>query len=727
VCVNSPVYAFDFSNDKIIDVKDKDVPVEVTADQLEFLKNENKIIGKGNVVVTYDTMRLTADYAEVYSDTKVANAEGHVVLTRENYTMKGTTSSYDFANNSGDFADGQFSNDPYYGNSESLKQVSSDKIEMSNATITTCDNIMGHRQLAHYEVFAKEVTIYPNDKIVAKNVYLKALNKKVFWLPFLHVPLQDGHAPFHIQPGYSSEYGAYVLTSKRYSVNEKLRGKVHVDWRQKRGWGFGNDLEYDSDLLGDGMSKIYMADDKESPNQKSGAPYDNTIENTRYRYSWKHKKNIGRTSIMAEMNKLSDPFLLKDFFEREYRSEVEPETYLNVTHNEDNYGLLVNIEKRINNFYSTTERLPEVRFNYNNQEILDSNVFYKNLSSFNHFNQKSAHGFSEDIDVSRIDTFHEVSYPKNIHHVSVKPFLNWRGNYYSKNNRGEENLTRQVIGGGAEANTKFYRLFDVSTDAFGLNINQLRHILTPSIIYESVRMRSVYPSELFQMDSVDAIDDQDTIKVGFDNRFQTKRFLGESKSTVNVVSYNTYLTYDFKNETEGGSTLLFWENEFEFRPYDWFLARSDVKYDVPRNQFDSADLDLEIRNSGKWHLYLQNKFLKEGSKQLTLEGMYRINDLWGAGGYMRYEFDERGIAEEWEVRASRDLHCWFLDFGFNCRNSDIDSSNKELFFELTLKAFPEYPAKAGNHATISRTRMGQTVAGSNEKIQEDRTYDLIRY
>jgi len=645
---------------------DTDLPVEVIADQLEFLKSENKIIGKGNVVVTYDTMKMTADYAEVFSDTKIAKAKGHVILERDADTLKGTEASYNFVDDSGSFSEGQFQNLPYFGKGEQLNQISAKEIEVVNATISSCDYIVDPRHLAHYEVYAKKVTVYPRDKIVAKNVYVKVLDKSVFWIPFIHIPLQDGHAPFSVHPGYSSEDGAYILTSKRYSINENIRGKGHVDWRQKRGWGFGNDIDYNSELIGDGMAKMYIADDKESPDQKNTAPYDNTIENTRYRFSWKHKKNIGRTSIMAEVNKLSDKYLLKDFFEREYRSEADPETYLNVTHNESNFGFLVNIEKRINNFFTTTERLPEVRFNWNNQEIADSNVYYKNLVSFNHFNRKFAHATKEDIDVSRVDTFHEFSYPKRIKHVSVRPFVNWRGNYYSKNDSGEDNLTRQVIGGGVDVNTKFYKIFDVATDAFGLNINQLRHIFEPSIKYDSVRLRSVYPSELFQIDSVDAIDDKDTIKVGFDNRLQTKRIVGKDESTVNLVSYNTYLTYDFKNETEGGSTFLMWENEFEFRPYDWFLAKFEIDYDVPRNQFHSADLDLEIRDPDKWHFYIQNKYLKEGSKQLTLEGMYRLNDLWGVGGYVRYEFDEGDVAEEWEVRASRDLHCWLSILDIMC-------------------------------------------------------------
>jgi LPS-assembly protein len=720
-----PAYAFNLFGAKE-DVAKKDIPVDVMADQLEYVKGENKVIGTGNVVVTYDTMQLTCDYAEVYTDSKQANAKGHVILSRENDVLRGDEGSYNFATDSGTFPGGEFINVPYYGTGDDLTQVNKDKITLENATLTTCDHIIDPRELTHYQVFAKSVTIYPNDKIIAKNVHIKILDKTVFWLPFIHVPLNDRKAPFHLHPGYSSEEGAYVLGSKRYSVSKDVSGKLHIDWRQKRGWGFGNDLDYSNALLGTGEGKFYIIDDKESPDQKSANPYDNRIENTRYRFSWKHKKTIGRTSFMAEINKFSDKFLLKDFFEKEYKNEVTPETYVNVTHNRDNFGVFVNVEKRINHFVDTLERLPEVRFNWNNQEIADTNVYYKNETSFNHFNKKIAHS-SNDTDVSRFDTVHEVSYPVKIQQISIRPFANWRGNYYSKNAGGEENIYRQVIGGGAEATTKFYRIWDVQSNALGLDINKLRHILQPNIRYDSVRMRSVYPRELFQIDAIDAIDDKDVIKVGFDNRLQTKRFFGDQEKTVNIVSYNTYMTYAFKEETMGGSTFLTWENELEFRPYDWLMGKATSVYDVPNDEFRTFDLDIELRGGNKWNMYVQHKFLKEGSKQLTVHGTYKINDLWGLGGYMRFEFDERDVAEEWEIRATRDLHCWFLDFGYNVRNSDIDSANKEVFVELTLKAFPDYPLKSGNQASYSRARMGDTVSGANEYSRDNHAYELIRY
>ncbi len=711
---------------------EEDIPVEVLADQLEFLKDESKIIGKGNVVVTYKDLKMTGDYAEVYTDTKKAFAQGHVVLRRGEDLLKGDKGYYDFMNDQGSFPKGLFVDKPFYGSGEEIEQVSQNKIVVQDAVITTCSHKEDVDKVAHYDIKASKVIIYPDDKLIARNVVFRMLEKPVFWLPFLHVPLKDRSSPFHIQPGHSSEDGFYVLGSKRYGITKGLRGKVHVDYRSKRGWGFGNDLDYNSNLLGNGLVKMYIADDQNSPDQKynitnTDNPYDNRHNDTRYRLTVKHRKDIGDLVILGEFNKLSDKFLLKDFFEREYREEVDPETYATATYNKNNFGIFVNLEKRVNHFVSSIEKLPEVRFNWNNQELFNTNIYYKNEDSLVSFNRKREHS-SVDDDVVRLDTFHEISYPMKIWDVCIKPSLNWRGDYYSKKSSGKEDITRSVIGGSVDMNTKFYRIFDVNTNFLNLNITQLRHILEPTITYDYVRYRSELPEGFFKFDAIDSIDDLDLFKFGFENRLQTKRRIGNKEKTVNVVSYNTYLTYEYKSEEQTGSSFLTWDNEIEFRPYSWLNVKFDLVYDVPNDEFRNADLDFEMRKKGKWHLYLQNKFLKEGSKLLTLDGMYKINSRWGVGGYMRVEFDEENITEEWEVRASRDLHCWLLDFGYNERKSEINSSNREIFVELTLKAFPQYPLKSGNRSSYSRARMGDTVAGANIGTSNDEfDYSLIRY
>jgi len=46
--------------------------VEVTADNLEYVRGEKKLIARGNAIITYQGTELIADYAEVFMDTKKA-------------------------------------------------------------------------------------------------------------------------------------------------------------------------------------------------------------------------------------------------------------------------------------------------------------------------------------------------------------------------------------------------------------------------------------------------------------------------------------------------------------------------------------------------------------------------------------------------------------------------------------------------------------------------------
>ncbi len=71
-------YALDNSN-----------PIEVNGDQVEFFPKEKKIIGKGNVTIDYEDIKLTCDSITVYSETKDAEAEGNVVLKTAGTELKG--------------------------------------------------------------------------------------------------------------------------------------------------------------------------------------------------------------------------------------------------------------------------------------------------------------------------------------------------------------------------------------------------------------------------------------------------------------------------------------------------------------------------------------------------------------------------------------------------------------------------------------------------------------
>ena len=701
-----------------------DVPIEVSGDELEYVRPESKIVATGNVIITYKNVKMTCDRAEVFSESKKAYAEGHVYIYQESgEVVRGEKVYYDFKNSQGSFPNGEVISEPWHGSGEQIEQISKDEIRIYNAKITTCAY-----DRPHYDVKAKRVNVYPGNKIVARDVTFRVLGKTVLWWPYLVLPLNTNEPPFEIAPGYSSDDGFYVLTSKTTSISKNLKVKAHLDYRSKRGIAGGLDAFYRFEKLGEGEIKTYIADDDRTPD--GAGEIGNRDNDTRGRFTFRHRLDIDETSnVIAEWNYFSDEFFLQDYFEREFQREVEPESFVTYTKTTPNYTFLVDVQKRTNRFFSVIERLPEVKFTWNRREIMNTNVFYEAEHQFVNFNKKIANS-SEDEDVVRADTFHEFSYPIRFHNYELVPFANFRETYFSKDKFGEENISRYVFGYGFDLSTRFYKVYDVETDFLGLEINKLRHVFEPSIRYDSIRHASVERDSMQIFDDIDDIFRKDEFIFGMEHRFQTKRYRDGAWNRVDLLSLRSFLTYSYDDDTLGASRWTKFRQEIQFRPYDWLINQTSWEYDMVSDQFQFAEVDV-ILEKDPIRFLLSHRFIKQddsfgGSSLLTADLNVKLSKLWSVGGYLRMEFDSSTV-EEWEIRATRDLHDWFFDFGYNERNSDIDESNKEVFVELRLKAFPQFPLKAGNRATFSRPRIGRFVSGSNESSAFNNTSSTAQY
>ena len=74
-----------------------------------------------------------------------------------------------------------------------------------------------------------------------------------------------------------------------------------------------------------------------------------------------------------------------------------------------------------------------------------------------------------------------------------------------------------------DATTRFYRVFDVQSDAFGIEINKLRHIISPNVGWAYTYKPTVSSSKLLQFDGLDSIGEANQINMSLENKLQTKR------------------------------------------------------------------------------------------------------------------------------------------------------------------------------------------------------------
>ncbi len=690
--------------------------VEVVGDQLEYQQKERKMIAKGNVVVTYGDVKMTSDYAEVENESKKAYARGHVVVVSgDAIAAKGDEVFYDFGNDEGRFPDGRSVEYPWYTRGEDVKQIKRGKYSIKNAEITTCE-----LEQPHWAIKARHATVYRGDKIVARDITLRVLGKGVFWWPYMVIPLQTlAESPIQIEPGYSSEFGGYILTSKSFSIVKQLGGKWHADWRAKRGFGGGLDFGYHFDKYRtDGEIKTYLTQDERAPTPGIENPYSERRDQARGRVLWKHRTDFNPdTYLLARYNKMEDEFFLQDFFEREFRADIEPTSFVNFTSNSDRHGFYAFNQMKMNRFENTLERLPEIRFDWKNAPFFSDKVYYESENSFSNLNQRTSRS-PIDFNTVRADTFHEWTMPMKWNEIKLTPSANFRETFYSRDRFDDGERVRTAFGTAVDLRSQFYRVFNTSFDFLGIEVNQLRHVFEPSVRYDSVLESTISNEELYEFDSIDAVDDAQRFTFGIENRIQTKRMVDGKMQRVDLVSLNTFLSYDIRPDEEfSRSGFSIWSGEITVRPYSWLQFELRYNFDMFRKEFSELNEDL-IAQKGRFHVLFGHRYVADrpfinalGNNQFVFDAGFWLNDLWEVGGHIRFNA-ENGKLEEWQISATRDLHDFLLDMGYNVRNSDIEKMNNELFFLLRLKAYPQYPLKSGRRAGFSEPRIGATVAGS---------------
>lgn len=708
--------------------------VEVLADSLEYDRNTLKVIAKGNVVVRDKDLHLTSDYAEVATDSKKVLARGHVIIFKKGKAVsRGHEIHYDFATEVGTYPEGRIVSYPWIMTGREMQQVGPGVQVIEDCKLTTC-----HYEKPHYFIRAENVKIYEEDKMVVKNIVLYVLDTPVFWWPLAILPLQQSdNLPFSVAGGYNSRHGAYIETSAGFGINKNLWGKWHLDFRSLRGVGGGADLRYDfvkeknaKKLLGSGIIKGYVTDDKRAPAREADTAeeYHNEDRRTRGRLTWIHRTDLDeQTNLILRYNRLADEFFLQDFFRRESRAEIEPQSFATFTKNSENFGFFTHYERQANRFERLVQKEPQVQFDWKTQPFLNEHLFYESQTSF--ANLSKVRGRFEEFteDVTRYDTFHEWSLPLKWNQVAFTPFVDLRGTYFSREVDDSVDRLRALFASGIDVRTQYYKTWDASSDALGIQINQLRHIIEPVAQYRTVQS-TVSDEKLGNFDSIDRLDDADIITMGVENRLQTKRVVNGQVQRVDIVSLNTYLSYEINPDGhplgsqlyapfEDGrtkSTFTIGSQEIVLRPYSWLQSETRFDFNLSNTSMRVFNQDL-VLSKGRFRMVFGYRFIRdfidlEGNEQYLFDGSFIINPLWSIGGYIRWR---SGDLDEWQVAARRDLHDFYLDLGYSVRNSGIQENNKEIFFSLTMKAFPVLNLRSGSRATFAEPRIGQTVAGSN--------------
>ncbi|RXG64736.1 LPS-assembly protein LptD [Candidatus Atribacteria bacterium 1244-E10-H5-B2] len=254
------------------ETEEEELDISLKADYITYekIEGEDLIIAKGKVNFQYQDIEINADYLKINLDTNLLFASGEIFLKQdesetncEELTYNWETKKTIMLRLKGELTGESIKGKIYYQGK--MMENFLETVEISEGSFTTCE-----LEEPHYHIVAKEMIIYPKDKIIARNVSWYEGKIKIITLPYFLIFL-DRKTQLPILPkiGQNSNDGWYAKINFNYYVNEKSYGTLYIDWFEKRGIGIGVKHyleigEEDDNNSGDASFYLYQIKEKDS-------------------------------------------------------------------------------------------------------------------------------------------------------------------------------------------------------------------------------------------------------------------------------------------------------------------------------------------------------------------------------------------------------------------------------------------------------------------------------
>jgi lipopolysaccharide export system protein LptA len=704
------------------------LPIEINATGETTYEN-GIATAHDNVAIHFGDTDIYSDFAQYDTKKRVVLLRGHVRIYRGVTLYLGEEATYDVdtkAITADNMRSGKY---PYLFSGRTVTSTSDEEYVVEHGGFTTHDSVK-----PDFHLNAHKVRIYPDDRVILKDVTFYIGQVPVFWWPYVYQSL-DRSFSYSIAPAYLSSWGPSLLGQITFPIGEKIVSTVKLDYRTRRGpaVGFDSTIHYGKD--DNSLAKIttYFLQDQNPELNRTSLPRPGT-PTSRYRLSLQdHTQITSDIDLKIDVTKLSDAFVLQDFFPGEFRVNPQPDNVVALTKTSPWYSLTAYTRLQLNTFFETTERVPEVALDIKRHGLFGGPIFYEGETSVGELRRNfPANSIFQDYNVFRIDSFHQFTYPNTYFgFLSIVPRAGFRETYYSETQElnpllgpvvppplssefplpnPQTNLPsteqgpvwRSIFNAGVEGSFKISREWDeVQNRTLGLD--GLRHIIQPYANFSWVSSPNVDPAIIEQFDrvqpstklnpidfpqytAIDAIDNWTIARVGVRNRLQTRR----DDLTVSWLELETYVDVNIDNpfdKTEYSNVF----NKLTFTPVPWATLVVDSQVPLLDRGFTEVNTNINFKPTASTsisfgHRYLVDNPLFLNSSLFTVAGYYRMNENWGFGFSEQYEA-ETNLLEQQRYAIYRDLTSWVASLGAIIQNNN-GVKEYGVLLTFTLKSCP---------------------------------------
>jgi hypothetical protein len=294
----------------------------------------------------------------------------------------------------------------------------------------------------------------------------------------------------------------------------------------------------------------------------------------------------------------------------------------------------------------------------------------------------------------RFDTDHMLNAPFSIMNVRFNPFIGARFTGYSESvsvdpvtqgNEGSGTPRGRIAGSlGLNTSATLSRTYSIYNKL--LNINRLRHIMTPEVRFNFIPIVTQNPEDLNQFDGIDALDTYQSIVLGLRNRFQTKRGETGEETPVDLIDFNIAFNLFPGNAGLNRKRDDFIELDIKMKLTDKISLLSEHnEFNLGKGGVDILNLGLDYKVMPNWNFFIGNRYIDDFSSSVIFSSALSLSEKWRMTFYEQYDFKaKQNASSEQPARTesqnlstrfvvSRFFHDWIVNMIINKSNTRGDT------------------------------------------------------
>ncbi len=470
-----------------------DTPVDLTADQMSYSREQDLVTAEGNVRLNQGAMSLTADRVLFYRGTGRVTAEGRLSAREGDDTLNADSFDLDLATRSGVLTNGRvfLARDHYYITGARIERAADESYRFERATITSCDASDGRLP---WKIRARTLRVEPEQYLTARGVVFSVLDVPVIYLPYLLWPVKTERQTGLLTPhvGYSTGEGLKIRQPVFITLGPSQDLTVTVDERTQRGAGGTLEYRYKLSRRSSGEVQVEVFRDREENRLRSRLTTSQAI-----RFN-------DRLELRLWGDYVSDEAILRDLHTEtadRTRQFVESNLFLTYRDEQQSATLLTRYTRDLANpADDQTQLLPQIEYRLPSLPVARTPLAVAAQASYTNFWRRTG-ASTQRADAFPLLVWRAVLPPG----VVVTPRVGVRETVYRSEDAAGGDVRRHLGVAGLGVAGAWDRAF-----------SSLRHVLEPALLYAYVGdpRETAHP----RFDEIDEIAEQNLVTATLTNR-----------------------------------------------------------------------------------------------------------------------------------------------------------------------------------------------------------------